>query len=291
MNRLLVSISCITYNHAPYIRQCLDGFLMQQCDFEYEILIHDDASTDGTSDIIREYQEKYPEIIKPIMQTENQYSKGIRGMMARFNFPRAKGKYIALCEGDDYWTDPLKLQKQVDFLEENPKFNICGHSVACSKYNYFLEKKLLLNKDAVYPLKSVVQTNPIHTSSFCFRNNSYFKKDEFYNYMLKMGVGDYPLLVLLSQSNGAFAFKDVMSVYRIDNQESLWMGKLNLEVQQKLMEKTINAMIVSPFYNKVTKKYLKEKLKKKKIHFLKRVLLKIKKNIKSIVSKLKYKYN
>src|SRR5690554_4131282 len=127
MNNPLVSISCITYNHAPYIRQCLEGFLMQQCDFEYEILIHDDASTDGTSDIIREYQEKYPNIIKPIIQTENQWSQGVRGIMARFNFPRAKGKYIALCEGDDYWTDPLKLQKQVDFLEENENYSFCFH--------------------------------------------------------------------------------------------------------------------------------------------------------------------
>lgn len=127
MSNPLVSISCITYNHAPYIRQCLDSFLMQQCDFNYEILIHDDASTDGTSDIIREYQKKYPEIIKPIIQKENQWSQGIRGMMARFNFPRAKGKYIALCEGDDYWTDPLKLQKQVDFLETNPEYSlVCG---------------------------------------------------------------------------------------------------------------------------------------------------------------------
>src|SRR5690606_25359461 len=103
-----------------FIRQCLDGIFMQKCNFEYEILIHDDASTDDTQKIIKEYQQKYPEIIKPILQTENQYSKGVRGIMARFNFPRAKGKYIALCEGDDYWTDPLKLQKQIDFLENNP---------------------------------------------------------------------------------------------------------------------------------------------------------------------------
>lgn len=121
---MTVSISCITYNHAPYIRQCLDGFLMQQCNFDFEILIHDDASTDGTQDIIREYQQKYPLIIKPILQTENQYSKGVRGINFKFNFPRAKGQLIALCEGDDYWTDPLKLQKQVDFLKENPDYTL-----------------------------------------------------------------------------------------------------------------------------------------------------------------------
>src|SRR5690606_7564710 len=123
----LVSISCITYNHAPYIRQCLDGLVMQQCNFTFEVLIHDDASTDDTQEIIKEYQKKYPEIIKPIFQDENQYSIGIRGIMPRFNYPRAQGKYIALCEGDDYWTDPLKLQKQVDFLEANPEYSlVCG---------------------------------------------------------------------------------------------------------------------------------------------------------------------
>src|SRR5690554_2985712 len=94
----LVSISTITFNHAPYIRQCLDGFLMQKTDFAFEVLIHDDASTDGTEEIIREYEAKYPDIIKPLYEIENQYSKGRSGSRT-FNFPRAKGKYIALCEG------------------------------------------------------------------------------------------------------------------------------------------------------------------------------------------------
>ncbi len=120
----IVSICCITYNQAPYIRECLDGFIMQKCNFDFEILIHDDASTDGTQDIIKEYQQKHPNIIKPVFQTENQYSKGQRGMNIKYNFPRAEGKYIALCEGDDYWIDPLKLQKQVDFLEMHIDFSM-----------------------------------------------------------------------------------------------------------------------------------------------------------------------
>ena len=128
MNRPLVSISCITYNHAPYIRQCLDGFVMQKTNFPFEILIHDDASDDGTSDIIREFEKAYPSVIKPLFEEENQWSKGRRGSVV-FNFPRAKGKYIALCEGDDYWTDPLKLQKQVDFLEAHPEYAMCFHNV------------------------------------------------------------------------------------------------------------------------------------------------------------------
>ena len=113
-----VSICCLAYNHAPYIRACLDGFLKQKTDFEYEILIHDDASTDNTQEIIREYELKHPNIIKPIYQKENKFSKGVK-IGLEYQYPIAKGKYIALCEGDDYWVDSNKLQKQIDFLEEN----------------------------------------------------------------------------------------------------------------------------------------------------------------------------
>ena len=125
MDNILVSISCITYNHSAYIRHCLDGMLMQQTTFNFEILIHDDCSTDGTDDIIREYASKYPQIIKPLFEEENQYQQGKPIGTAVWNLPRAKGKYIAFCEGDDYWTDPLKLQKQVDFMEANPEYGLC----------------------------------------------------------------------------------------------------------------------------------------------------------------------
>ncbi|MBR3411528.1 MAG: glycosyltransferase [Bacteroidales bacterium] len=124
----LVSVCCLTYNHAPFIRNCLDGFLAQKTDFSIEILIHDDASTDGTDRIIREYAEKYPEIIFPIFEEENQYSRGYAGKMdIEFNYSRARGKYIAYCEGDDYWTDPSKLQRQVDFMETHPDYSVCFH--------------------------------------------------------------------------------------------------------------------------------------------------------------------
>lgn len=133
----LVSISVITYNHAPFLRQCLDGILMQEapscvpngtprCEW-MELLIHDDCSTDGTQDIIREYMEQYPDVIKPIFETENQYSKGGPWGSAVWGYPYMKGKYWASCEGDDAWTDPLKLQKQVDFMELHPEYSICFH--------------------------------------------------------------------------------------------------------------------------------------------------------------------
>lgn len=125
MSRPLVSICCATYNHEKFIEDALEGFLIQRTNFPFEILIHDDASTDNTAATIREYQERYPLIIKPIFQTENQYTKG--NNVSQTFVPYSKGKYIAICEGDDYWTDSNKLQIQADFLESNPDFVISGH--------------------------------------------------------------------------------------------------------------------------------------------------------------------
>lgn len=120
----VVSICCITYNHEKYIRNTLEGFIIQKTTFPVEIIIHDDASTDNTPKIILEFANKYPKIFFPIFQNENQYGKNKGRMFYKFVFPHVRGKYIALCEGDDYWTDPLKLQKQVNFLEENNDYGL-----------------------------------------------------------------------------------------------------------------------------------------------------------------------
>lgn len=123
----LVTIHCLVYNHEPYLRDCLEGFVMQQTNFPFVAIVHDDASTDGSAAIIREYEEKYPDIIKPIYETENQYSKRDGSLTRIMNtaIDATGAKYVAMCEGDDYWTDPLKLQKQVDFLEANPEYGLC----------------------------------------------------------------------------------------------------------------------------------------------------------------------
>lgn len=122
----MVSIRCLVYNHESFLRQCLDGFVMQQTNFPFEAVVHEDASTDNSAAILREYAEKYPDIIKPIFQTENQYSKR-DGSIRRIMNAHMRGKYVAYCEGDDYWTDPHKLQKQVDFLETHPEYSMCFH--------------------------------------------------------------------------------------------------------------------------------------------------------------------
>ena len=124
----LLSIRCLVYNHEQYLRQCLDGFVMQKTNFPFEAIVHDDASTDGSAAIIREYAEKYPDIIKPICETENQYSKHNGSLVRIMNAAmHPDSKYVAICEGDDYWTDPNKLQMQVDFLESHPEYSMCFH--------------------------------------------------------------------------------------------------------------------------------------------------------------------
>ncbi|MEG1775696.1 MAG: glycosyltransferase [Clostridia bacterium] len=120
----MVSICCAAYNQAAFIAQTLDSFLAQETNFPIEILIHDDASTDGTAQIIRRYAQAHPQIIKPLFQIENQYSRGV-AIDPTFNYRRAQGKYIALCEGDDFWCDAGKLQRQVDAMEAHPEYTFC----------------------------------------------------------------------------------------------------------------------------------------------------------------------
>lgn len=126
MTEIKVSILCNTHNHEAYIASAIDGFLMQKTNFPFEICIHDDASTDGTSKIIRSYQERYPDLIKVITQKENQFTQG--KIIMELSSAQASGTYLAVCDGDDYWIDPLKLQKQADLLDQNPQVSLCIHA-------------------------------------------------------------------------------------------------------------------------------------------------------------------
>ncbi len=164
----LASICCITYNHVSYIQEAIDSFLMQETKFPFEILVHDDASTDGTMEIILDYAKKYPDIIKPIIQTENQYAKcGL--INPRFVFPKAKGKYIALCEGDDYWTDNKKLQKQVTFLEQNPEYVITYTNCQPFDKNGNLDVNFGASTRDL-DAEELIKATSLHTLTTCFRN-------------------------------------------------------------------------------------------------------------------------
>lgn len=205
----LVSISCITYNHVHYIRQCLESIVMQKTNFVYEVLIHDDCSTDGTTEIIKEFESKYPDIIKPIYEKENQWVKGKKGSSV-FNFPRAKGKYIAMCEGDDYWTDPDKLQKQVDILERNPQYSCCTHQTIINRdgkeTNEFFSP--LNANNNTYKLNDVLGDRHFHTASYLFRNTPYITN------LPKVVSGDKLLILIIASIGDIFCLSDTMAVYR-----------------------------------------------------------------------------
>lgn len=208
---IMVSIVCDAYNHEKYIAQCLDGFIMQKTNFPFEVLIHDDASTDRTAEIIREYEKKYPEIIKPVYQTVNQYT---RGGTERFQYPRAKGKYIAMCEGDDYWTDPLKLQKQFDAMEANPDVDICTH--AAIQWDELQDKEIARiaprNENTIIPVEDVIWGNGgfVATNSIFYRTELEKRPQPF----REVSSMDYALQINGSLRGGMLYLNDCMSVYR-----------------------------------------------------------------------------
>jgi glycosyltransferase involved in cell wall biosynthesis len=213
----LVSICCITYNHENYIRDAIEGFLMQKTDFPFEIIIHDDASTDATADIIREYERKHPDVIKPIYQTENQYSKGKHAIL--FTFMAARGKYLALCEGDDYWIDPLKLQKQITEMEKHPECYISFHPAIQRWVDGSRDDKMLgfySDKNTIVPVEEVLLTFDIFmpTASIVLNRSVVSRIVSFFDLAKDAPVGDYYIRVLGAENGGALYLSDIMSVYR-----------------------------------------------------------------------------
>jgi glycosyltransferase involved in cell wall biosynthesis len=239
---LMVSICCITYNHEKYISNTLKGFLMQKTNFKYEILIHDDASIDNTAKIISEYEDKYPEIIKPIYQTENQYSKNIK-ISINYNFPRAKGKYIAICEGDDYWIDPLKLQKQVDYIEAHPECSLCTHAAELLSFKNKLIGKVRPHfENKSYSVEEVIAGGGalFPTNSMLFPAALVKKMPNFY---MNAPIGDYPLSIFLALKGDVYYIDSCMSVYRY-MAEGSWSRKMAMNPQAKIENaKKLNNML------------------------------------------------
>lgn len=208
----VVSICCLTYNHQNTLSQAIDSFLNQITNFQIEIIIHDDASIDGTIDIILNYKKRFPDLINAIIQSENQYSKGKKPYFA-YLLPEASGKYIANCEGDDYWIDPFKLQKQVDFLEANSNYVI--HSgkakvLVQNELNEIIGNPLSKN---TYDIADFLTKNNLITCTVLFRNTTVIEA-AFKNIMF----GDWMLYVqLLSKKPGNLAYvsNDLYSVYRM----------------------------------------------------------------------------
>ncbi|SEF94444.1 Glycosyltransferase involved in cell wall bisynthesis [Halpernia humi] len=205
-----VSACIITYNQEEYISQCLDGVLSQIVDFDYEIIIGEDKSTDGTLEICKKYADKHPTKITLIERSEN------LGMIGNWleTIMSCKGKYIALCEGDDYWTDPLKLQKQVDFLEANDEFALCFHPVKILKKDGEIEDDFITKIPENFQERMTLASNSnyIHTPSVVFRN---IVEKELHTMEFKNSpIGDYFLYLIISKYGKIGYLEDNMAVYR-----------------------------------------------------------------------------
>jgi Glycosyltransferases involved in cell wall biogenesis len=232
--KTMVSICCITYNHEKFISEAVKSFLMQKTDFSYEIIINDDASTDNTSLILSGLESKYPEIIRVIYHKENQFSKSVHAVVQNC-FERARGKYVALCEGDDYWTDPLKLQKQVEYMEKHPECSLCVHAARfVSSRNFRQASYSRPNQgDKIFTAKEVIEGGGslFATSSVLYPAGYNRDLPNFYN---EAPVGDYPLVIYLALRGTVYYMDAFMSVYRINTPESWTNSNKSYDKQKKL---------------------------------------------------------
>lgn len=215
----IVTVWCLTYNQKDFIRDALDGFVMQRTNFPFEVIVHDDASTDGTTDIVYDYAAKYPHIIKPMIEKENQWQKGgLKHIVAIMNEKHRRGKYIAFCEGDDYWTDPEKLQRQVLFLESNPDYSMCFHS---AKKKFETETYAWIDceniQDRDYAPTDIFVNWTVPTASVLCRKEAM----EFYSQLKHSEcIQNYDIFVILSCAmvGKLRGMHEQMSVYRIQGE-------------------------------------------------------------------------
>lgn len=244
-----VSVAMITYNHEDYIAQAIEGVLMQQTSFTFELVIGEDCSTDGTREIVDVYSRKFPDKIRPMLREKN--------IGATPNFvsilDECHGKYVALCEGDDYWTDPLKLQKQVDFMEAQPDYSVCFHRIyqlnqATGDIEIWKQSRKLIKH--TYRLKNIIRDNFIGTPSIMLRNGLV---KEFTASFCDTVFGDWMLLVMYAQ-HGYIGFIDkAMAVHRIHS-GGIYSGA-DISAQRRMVVQHYEAlrMYLNPEYKSLIK--------------------------------------
>ena len=232
----MVSILCATYNHEKYIEQALNSLINQDTNFRFEVIVHDDASNDNTPKIIQKYQNLYPEIIKPIFQNENKYSKNIN-IYKEYIYPKASGKYIAFCEGDDFWIDDTKLQKQVDALEENETCSICVAKVRTTEEDGITYRGSLPGENDSYD-EIISQENiidllfidgggyPFHTTSYLIRRTAIEKIPVDLRWKIWVNT-DQAILRMAANAGDYYYIDEELSVFRKNSVNSLsnrWKG-------------------------------------------------------------------
>lgn len=235
----LVSICCTTYNHEKYIAQAIEGFLMQQTDFEFEIVIGEDCSTDLTAQIIKEYEEQYPQKFNVLYNRKN---IGVTPNWKQ-TLHACKGQFIAICEGDDYWTDPLKLSKQVSFLQANPDFTVCFHNplIFDELSNQFSEDSRVKDIPNITTIDDLAIANYIHSNTVVYRNN----KEVLLQFnTIETPIADFPFCMLHAQNGKIMKLDDTMAVYRIHN-GGVWSG-IDIEKRTKQSVAMLDSM--APYF-------------------------------------------
>lgn len=230
-DEMMVSITCVAFNHEDYINTTLDSFLMQETSFPFEILINDDVSSDRTVEILKEYESKFPNIVKPVYQTENQYSQGINTMAILFPF--IKGKYVAFCDGDDYWIDKEKLQIQVDAMEKHPEVDLCFHpSYKDVNGNRTEVMAQHANEDKIFEFEHSVKGHGdfAETASMMFTNSLISSLPEWF--MTAM-PGDYVSEVMGAERGGSLYLNRIMSVYRAGLEGGWTEGEMRKTTEER----------------------------------------------------------
>jgi glycosyltransferase involved in cell wall biosynthesis len=215
-----VSISCMTYNHARYLPACLDGILNQETVFPVEILVHDDASTDGTTSILKDYVTRYPRLMKPVYQEVNQYSRNVR-VAQLYNLPRTLGAYIAICDGDDCWTDTHKLAVQESTLTNDPNVAVCYGSVVAVDANNARVPDYVGGAIRDLTSKELIRGAAINTSTAMIRNIGFFPDRT----LLDAPLGDITLWSRLGWfGEGRYLPQISPGIYRVTSQ-GVWAGQ------------------------------------------------------------------
>ena len=237
-DEIKVSICCATYNQEKCIEKTIEGFLNQKVNFKYEIIIHDDCSTDKTRDIIEKYRIQYPNLIRTIYQKENKYSKGEK-ITINYLFPNVQGKYVAVCEGDDYWNDENKLRIMYECLEKNKdcsfathivekisKDGNCLHEFIPANYKIYSNEVNKIDIDDFFTVFSKKTLTPFQTSSYFFRSEYLYEYLNIKQFQTIPGVGDLPLVWYLMYKGKILFIKKNMSFYRTGDSNS-WSAKLD----------------------------------------------------------------
>ncbi len=233
MKDIKVSILCTVFNHEKFLNRCLEGFVNQKTNFDYEIIVHDDCSNDNSRKIIEEFTINYPDLMVPMYESENQFSKGVN-IVGELMYPIVRGKYIACCEGDDYWNDDNKLQRQFEYMEKNEKCYLCTHNTIIHDLLGEKEDTVFNRWESIHKLndeEAFIEWD-VHTSSYMFRKKAF----DYIKVLPKVWCGDYARLLYAYSLGEVVNLPYTMSVYNYNNTEGMTYNSKQIEINIQRMK-------------------------------------------------------